>query len=124
MQAIEALQPDWVVPGHGQPIARAGGGVERAFGQARARVQRFQAHPAQHALYAAKVLIKYQMLDAERMPRPAFRAWLKAAPSLRLLHRQHRPDLAWDDWLDAVLAPLFGKGALRIDDTHVHDGEG
>ena len=121
---IERLAPTVVVPGHGAPFARAGGGVEAALARARQRIAYFADHPAQHALYAAKVLIKYQMLDAECMPRPAFRAWLKAAPSLRLLHRQHRPDLAWDDWLDAVLAPLFGKGALRIDDTHVHDGEG
>ncbi|MFT4194282.1 MAG: MBL fold metallo-hydrolase, partial [Ottowia sp.] len=111
-----------VVPGHGAPFAREGGGVEAALARARQRIAYFAHHPAQHALYAAKVLIKYQMLDAERMPRPAFRAWLDAAPALRLLHRQHRPDLAWDDWLDAALAPLFGKGALRIDATHVHDG--
>ena len=122
LQAIEALQPDWVVPGHGQPIARAGGGVERAFGQARARVQRFQAHPAQHALYAAKVMVKYQLMDVESMPLPAFAAWADAAPILRQLHALHRPEQPWSDWLQhAVLAPLLDKGTLRQDATHIHN---
>ena len=122
LQAIEALQPDWVVPGHGQPIARAGGGVERAFGQARARVQRFQAHPAQHALYAAKVMVKYQLMDVESMPLPAFAAWADAAPILRQLHALHRPEQPWNDWLQhAVLAPLLDRGTLRQDATHIHN---
>ena len=123
LHTIEALQPEWVVPGHGQPIARAGGGVERAFGQARSRVRQFQAHPAQHALYAAKVMVKYQLLDVEAMPLPAFFAWANAAPILHQLHEQPRPDLAWDDWLcHAVLAPLLGKGTLHQDATHIRDG--
>jgi len=119
---IERLHPAVVVPGHGAPFARAGGAIDAALARARQRIAYFADHPAQHALYAAKVLIKYQMLDAERMPRPAFRAWLDNAPALRQLHRQHRPDLGWGEWLDAVLAPLVDKGALRLTETHVLDG--
>lgn len=118
---IERLRPAVVVPGHGAPFERAGGGIDAALERARQRIVYFADHPAQHALYAAKVLIKYQMLDAERMTRPALRAWLAAAPALRLLHRQHRPDLPWDEWIDAVLAQLLGKGALRQTATEVLD---
>ncbi|WP_293222779.1 MBL fold metallo-hydrolase [Ottowia sp.] len=125
LQTVEALQPEWVVPGHGGPIARADGGIARALGQARTRVQQLRAHPAQHALHAAKVMVKYQLLDAEVMPRDAFLAWADAAPILHRLHRQHRPDLAWDDWLQhAVLAPLLARGALLQDATHLRNGTG
>ena len=110
---VERLRPTVVVPGHGEPFARADGGIDAALARARQRIAWFADHPAQHALYAAKVLIKYQMLDAERMTRPALRAWLAAAPMLRQLHRQHRPDLGWDEWVEAVLAQLLDKGALR-----------
>ena len=120
---IERLRPAVVVPGHGAPFARAGGGIDAALERARQRIAYFASHPAQHALYAAKVLIKYQMLDAERMTRPAFRAWLGTAPVLRQLHHQHRPDLTWDDWLDAVLAQLFAKGSLRQTADEVLDGD-
>jgi glyoxylase-like metal-dependent hydrolase (beta-lactamase superfamily II) len=119
---IERLDPRVVIPGHGAPFARAGGGIAAALERSRSRIAWFVNHPAQHALYAAKVLIKYQLLDSGGMTRAAFRAWLDAAPVLRQLHRQHRPDLSWDDWLHTVLTQLTGKDALRWSDTHVLDG--
>ena len=120
---IERIDPAWVVPGHGAPFAREGGAIEGALARARQRIAHFTAHPAQHALYATKVLIKYQMMDAERMSLPAFRAWLNAAPALRQLHQQHRPDLPWDGWLDdVILAPMLGKGQLRQTDADMLNG--
>ncbi len=119
---IERLDPAVVIPGHGAPFGREGGAIQAAMARARARIEQFHTHPAAHALYAAKVLIKYQMLDAESMAHTDFQRWLDSAPALRTLHRQHRPDLDWHAWLALVLAPLFGKGVLRRDETHVHDG--
>jgi glyoxylase-like metal-dependent hydrolase (beta-lactamase superfamily II) len=119
---IEQLNPAVIVPGHGAPFARSGGAIDAALARARQRIAYFADHPAQHALYAAKVLIKYQMMDAERMTRPAFHAWIGAAPVLRLLHRQHRLDLDWSDWLDQVLASLFDKGVLQATETEIING--
>lgn len=122
LDVIERLAPEIVIPGHGAPFGRAGGAIDAALGRARERIATFQAQPAQHALYAAKVLIKYQMLDVDAMTHADFERWLDAAPSLHLLHQQHRPDLAWPAWLAHVLTPMFSKGVLRRDATHVHDG--
>jgi glyoxylase-like metal-dependent hydrolase (beta-lactamase superfamily II) len=122
LDLIARLDPAWVIPGHGAPFARAGGAIAAALARSRRRIDHFAAHPAQHALYAAKVLIKYQMLDVERMRREDFRAWLARAPMLHLLHQQHRPDLSWDGWLAQVLASLFGKGVLKATETEVIDG--
>ena len=122
LDVIERLAPEIVIPGHGAPFGRAGGAIDAALGRARERIATFQAQPAQHALYAAKVLIKYQMLDVDAMTHADFERWLNAAPSLHLLHRQHRPDLDWPSWLAHVLAPMFGKGVLQRDATHVRDG--
>ena len=119
---IEQLDPAWVVPGHGAPFAREGGAIQGALARARQRIDYFIDHPAQHALYAAKVLIKYQLLDVEQMTRPAFYAWLKAVPSMQLLHQQHRPDLDWDDWVAHTLAPLVDKGTIQLTATHVLNG--
>jgi glyoxylase-like metal-dependent hydrolase (beta-lactamase superfamily II) len=124
LDLIEALDPAFIIPGHGAPFARAGGAIAAALARARRRIGHFAAHPAQHALYAAKVLIKYQMMDIERMPRERFHTWLAQTPTLHLLHRQHRLELSWDDWLNQhVLAPLFNKGALKVTDTEVIDGD-
>ena len=122
LELIERLDPRVVIPGHGPAFGRAGGAIEAAMARARARIAQFNDNPAAHALYAAKVLIKYQLLDVEQMSLPDFRAWLDNAPSLHLLHQQHRPDLDWGDWLALVTASLFDKGVLRRDAGHVRDG--
>ncbi len=123
LDLVERLAPQVVVPGHGAPFSRQGGALDAALARARARIQQFQDNPAQHALYAAKVLIKYQMMDVEQMPAPAFDAWLHSAPSLHKLHQQHRPDMAWADWLNTViLGPMFDKGQLRRTDAAVLNG--
>lgn len=119
---IEQLSPRIVIPGHGAPFSREGGAMDAAFAAARHRIRYFKDHPAQHALYAAKVMIKYQLMDAESMPHADFKAWLNAAPLLRLAHQQHRPDLSWIDWLETLLASMFDKGTLRRTATHVFDG--
>ncbi len=122
LELIERLAPRVVVPGHGALFTRDNGALDAALARARSRVQYFIDHPAQHAAYAAKVLIKYQLLDVEAMALADFHAWLEAAPALRKLHQQHRPDLGWHDWLESLLAPLFDKGVLRRTATHVLDG--
>ncbi|HRN75224.1 MBL fold metallo-hydrolase [Ottowia sp.] len=119
---IEDLDPQTIIPGHGAPFFRDGGAIAAAMARARERIAYFNQHPAQHALYAAKVLIKYQLLDVESMAHADFQRWLDQAPALHMLHTQHRPDLDWQAWLALVLAPLYGKGVLRRDDTHVYDG--
>ena len=122
LDVIERLAPQIVVPGHGAAFGRADGAFDAAMARARTRIEHFMAHPAQHAAYAAKVLVKYQLMDVERMTLAEFDAWLNSVSTLRLLHQQHRPELSWPEWLDALLSPLFDKGVLRRTDTHVLNG--
>ncbi|MEZ5606308.1 MAG: MBL fold metallo-hydrolase [Burkholderiaceae bacterium] len=124
LELIERLQPDWLVPGHGRAIARADGGIDRALQQAHRRIAQFSAHPLQHALYAAKVMIKYQLLDVEAMPIAAFNAWIDNAPLLHQLHQQYWPQVPWSAWVEDMLAPMLDKGVLRRDAMHVRDGAG
>ena len=119
---IERLQPAAVVPGHGAPFFRENGGVEAALKRARQRIEYFIEHPTQHALYAAKVLVKYQFLDVERMTLPDFHRWFDKATALRQLHQQHRPDLPWQEWRALVMEPLLSKSVLRQTETEILDG--
>ena len=119
---IERLDPTLVVPGHGAVFQREGGAITAALARARSRIDQFNANPPAHALYAAKVLIKYQMMDVESMAHAEFERWLDDARALHTLHQQHRPDMPWRDWLAHILAPMFGKGVLRRDEARVHDG--
>ncbi|MBH1963723.1 MAG: MBL fold metallo-hydrolase [Comamonadaceae bacterium] len=120
---IEKLSPRVVIPGHGAPFARDDGAIDAAFASARKRIEYFKENPAQHAAHAAKVMVKYQMMDFETIPRAEFDAWLNSMPLLPVLHQQHRPDVPWSDWLELVLEPLFSKGVLRRNATHVLNGD-
>lgn len=122
LDVIESLQPEWVIPGHGTAMARADGAIARALDQARSRLAYFQARPDQHAMYAAKVMVKYQMLDVEAMTHAAFQQWLDQASILRQLHQKYWPQEHWGDWLQRVIRPLLSKDVLRQDATHILDG--
>ncbi|WP_051235830.1 MBL fold metallo-hydrolase [Ottowia thiooxydans] len=120
---IERLSPRVVIPGHGAPFSRDSGAIDAAFASARKRIEYYKDHPAQHALHAAKVMIKYQMMDFESVPHAGFEAWLNAMPLLPVLHKQHRPDVGFGEWLDLIVEPLFSKGMLRRNETHVMNGD-
>jgi glyoxylase-like metal-dependent hydrolase (beta-lactamase superfamily II) len=119
LDAIEALQPEWVIPGHGAPIARRTGALERAIGQARERVRHFKQHPESHALYAAKVFVKYELMDVECSSWPALEAWMARTPDLRRLHAQAAADTPWHDWTRGIVAALVARKALRDDGQQV-----
>lgn len=122
LQLIETLNPKLIIPGHGSPFTQADGSIDAALSRARQRIAYFKQHPTQHALYAAKVMIKYQLMDVESMTHTAFDSWINAASLMHLLHQQHRPDLSWDVWSQTLLDSMVDKGTLRRNETHVLDG--
>ena len=63
LDLIESLQPITVIPGHGAPFADVPGAL--AF--ARKRLDGFVALPAKHMQYAAKVLLKFKLLEAQHL---------------------------------------------------------
>lgn len=124
LDAIEALQPEWVIPGHGLPIGRAGGCIGRALDQARARIERWQANPEQHALHAVRVMIKYQFMDVEAMALPAFERWIDDSALLRQVHRKYAAGTDWNAWWRKQLDAMVAKGTLQRDATHLRDSAG
>lgn len=121
LDAIEALQPEWVIPGHGPAIGRAEGGIERALAQARARIAHWAAHPEQHAMHAVRVMIKYQLMDAEAMPLADFDCWIGASPLLRQVHRRYAAGQDWEAWWRQLVDGMVAKGTLLRDATHLRD---
>lgn len=112
LDTIEDLAPAWVVPGHGPAFSRADGAIARALSQARQRVAYFKKNPQRHALYAAKVLIKYQLMDVEQMGRSELWQWVNAAPDFHRLHALSGSALAAQDWVWQLVAELVAKKAL------------
>ena len=107
LDVIEALAPKVVIPGHGPVFTDA----PRAIEVARRRLDGFVRNPAKHALYASKVLLKYKLLEWQRIGIADLHAWVRATPYFGTLHARHFSDQALTDWLDALAQDLVRSGA-------------
>ncbi len=107
LDVIEALAPLTVIPGHGSVF----GDVPAALQRARRRLDGFTADPLKHVRYAAKVLLKYKLLEWQRIPEADALAWLRDTPYFGTLHRQHFAHHSLDGWAAALVQELVQAGA-------------
>jgi len=118
LDLIAGLDARWVIPGHGAPFADARGALARA----RARLAAMRADPARHTRYAAKVLLKYHLMESRAQPLAALRGWFADTPYLHEAWRRlGYPEGSLPDWCDALLAELVAGGALVLREGIVHD---
>ncbi|GAB1385366.1 hypothetical protein MASR1M59_05140 [Melaminivora sp.] len=112
LAVIERLAPRLVIPGHG-PVF---GDVPQAIARARQRLAGFVAAPLKHARYAAKVLLKYKLLEWQRITQADALAWLLATPYFCALHQQHFPAHDLRDWALTLMQELIDSGAAQRQD--------
>lgn len=113
LDLIASLQPSLIFPGHGAPFTD----VSSALNRARVRLDRFIDHPESHALYAAKVLVKFKLLELQRMDMQAFKSWAMGASHLENIHQAHPMSRSFDDWFDFICNDLVRSGAALFDGT-------
>ncbi|CAB5710840.1 hydroxyacylglutathione hydrolase [Delftia tsuruhatensis] len=111
LDVIEGLTPRIVVPGHGGVFTD----VATALDTARRRLDGFVRAPERHALYAAKVLLKYRLLDWQRVREAELRSWLAATPYFGMLHAGYFHQEPIQDWVGTLLEALVQSGAARRD---------
>ena len=117
LDLIEALAPQVVIPGHGAVFADA----PRAIESARRRLDGFVRNPGKHALYAAKVLLKYKLLEWQQIRIDALAAWAQATPYFGLLHARYFADQTWDAWLKGLADDLVRSGAAVREGEKLHN---
>ncbi len=117
LDLIAGLQPRLVIPGHGRPFDD----VAAALARARSRLAGFRADPRRHLRHAAKVLLKYHLMEERQQTRAELQAWGTVMPLF--LEAWQRLDLAGtpQDWLDTLLAELVAGGAVRCEGDILHD---
>jgi glyoxylase-like metal-dependent hydrolase (beta-lactamase superfamily II) len=114
---IRSLGARRVLPGHGSVFDDVEAAVDRAL----AKLAGFEADPLRHAWYAAKVLVKFHLLEVRRQTWPELLAWLDATPYVRLLHQRYFFSQPWPAWQVAVVDALCASGALRRDGETIVD---
>ncbi len=91
LDLIERLQPQLVLPGHGQPFT----GVAAALAASRQRLHAFAKAPLKHRQHAARALASYHMLEHRTRAEADLIAWMLATPIFgRALQCAHDPVLA------------------------------
>jgi glyoxylase-like metal-dependent hydrolase (beta-lactamase superfamily II) len=79
LDAIEALAPALVVPGHGRPFDDVAG----ALASSRKRLAQYQHAPVDHTLHARRALTMFHMLEQGARDEGELIEWLQRAPVMR-----------------------------------------
>lgn len=109
LDLIESLAPALVIPGHGAMFTQ----VEEALGTARKRLEGFVATPAKHARHAAKVLLKFKLLELQSFSSAALHKWAERTAYLEIVRQRWDPHVAPAAWLEGLADDLVRAGAAR-----------
>lgn len=117
LDLIERLKPAVVIPGHGAVFTD----IVPALALARSKLEGFAQNPERHARYGAKVLLKFKLLEWQRISKTEFCVWAQQVPYLNDLHRRFGQGHDLSTWLDMMLAELSRSGALELREGLLHD---
>ena len=110
LDRIGCLPVRRVIPGHGSPFTD----VAEALQRARERLASFQADPLRHARHAARVLLKYHMLEEQRQALVDLLGWAAQTPLMTALHDRLGAAQSMAGWVCAVVDDLRRSGALHL----------
>lgn len=119
LDVIERLPVRIVIPGHGAPFADVGAALARS----RSRLAGFQAEPERHARHAVKVLIKYHVMEEQRIAHDALLRWAAATPMLHSLWQRFGAQNSESParWCDGFVGELVAAGVLAREGESVLD---
>ena len=108
LDLIEKLRPKTVIPGHGAVFSYTAKVLDRA----RARLDHFVRRPDKHARHAAKVLIKFKLLEKQQQPVDELIQWAAGTAYLVQIRDKFFETERITDWIEAMLDELLISGAL------------
>jgi glyoxylase-like metal-dependent hydrolase (beta-lactamase superfamily II) len=115
LDEIERLQPLRIIPGHGGVF----GGPEQvaaALARARSRLDGFVADPSRHARHAAKVLLKFKLLELQQVSWDQLQKWALKTPYFEMLVARYCEDGQAQAWLQSLAQELVKAGVAKMSD--------
>ena len=108
-----------VIPGHGRPFTD----VHAALQRARTRLQAFRDDPRRHARYAAKVLMKYHLMEVRQETLDVLQRWVQTTAFMEMIWEQFGKDqgMTQAQWSQTVLQDLLQSQALSMQGDLVSD---
>ena len=79
------------------------------------------ADPAKHARHAAKVLIKFHLLEMQSCSLQELDRWMDNAPYFEVIHRGYFGSINRRAWRLELLNELIDSGTLGVDGLVIHN---
>ena len=117
LDLIEALAPALVIPGHGAVFTS----ITTSLAAARARLRSFTENPSWHIVHAAKVLLKFKLLELQSQPRDSLIDWAMATPYFVQIHQTHYAQTDMQAWAGGLIDDLVRVGAAKQDGATIHN---
>ena len=115
LDLIETLNPQVVIPGHGKVFSH----LSKSLNLARKRLESFVRDPQRHANHAAKVLLKFKLLELQRISYEDFSQWANSTPYFEMVHERYFHEVAQQAWLAQLTQDLVHSGAAVREDDFV-----
>lgn len=117
LDVIEGLNPATVIPGHGAPFADA----PQAIAYARKRLNGFVQNPEKHTHYAAKVLVKFKLLEAQAIQRQDLAHWMQGTAYFVSAFGQDTGSQQFSAGLDQLVQDLVRSGAAHVQGNTIYN---
>lgn len=117
LDLIDKLKPDTVIPGHG-PVFKY---TQRNLAVARQRLEAFIQSPTRHARHAAKVLLKFKLLDFQQIPFKQFYQWAEGTPYLHICRQRYFKEIDFPPFIEQLCAELVASKVARFDGGTLHN---
>ena len=115
LDVIERLKPSTVVPGHGSTFTD----VQAALDRARKKLIQFMNQPHLHAMYSAKVLIKFKLMELGKANFSYFKTWCLNAPLLQRIHQQFFDTIPLNTWMDGIFLEFQNKKSILLENDFI-----
>jgi len=109
LDLIESLDPLVVIPGHGKVFTH----VAQSLAAARRRLDGFVRDPMKHAAHAAKVLLKFKLLELQRLSLAEFERWAAATSYFGIVHDRWFTGIERSAWIAQLADDLVRSGAAQ-----------
>jgi glyoxylase-like metal-dependent hydrolase (beta-lactamase superfamily II) len=117
LKVIEELNPLIVLPGHG-PIIQD---VPECLARAHSKLNYFVQSPLIHASHAAKVLLKFKLLELQSVALSDFKAWVIRTPLLVRIHQSFFKTTSIQEWCCELIEGLTNKKVANISDGVIYN---
>ena len=109
LDLIERLSPSMVVPGHGAVFEYTSEILEIA----RQKLDGFVKDPVKLARHGAKVLLKFKLLEKQKLLFSEFFQWAASTPCLMQYQRKFFDDLDFAAWVEQLCTELVKAGVAK-----------